>query len=125
MPQFTGAIFLDRRENNMAGKIYDIVNRLNKAKPVIKLAEGIEFTVNNSMSGAIAMKAIAEDEKMDDLKRFEQLISIGIGVDGLKYVKKQDYSITEWGTIANAIMAAISEEELEELEEKLGEEKNA
>lgn len=106
----------------MAGKIYDIMNRLNKAKPKIKFAEDVEFTVNNSMSGAIALKAVSEDENVDDLKRFEQLIAIGIGVEGLEYVKKQDYSITEWGTIANAIMAAISEEDIEDIEKKLGEE---
>ncbi|MDY5480179.1 MAG: hypothetical protein SPG13_06925 [Peptostreptococcus porci] len=105
----------------MAGKIYDIMNRLNKAKPKLKLAEDVEFTVNNSMAGAIALKAISEDDSIDDLKKFEQLIAIGIGTEGLEYVKQQDYSIMEWGTISNAIMAAISEEELEDIEKRLGE----
>lgn len=107
----------------MAGKIYDIVNKLNKEKPVIKLAEDKEFIVNNSMKGAIAIKGVSENDNIDEFEGFRQIIAIGLGQEALEYIESQDYSVKEWAEIANALMAAISEEELEDLEEKINSKK--
>ena len=97
-------------------QVYDIVNRLTNDKPVIRLAEGKEFKVNNSKNSAILIKALSEDKKLDEFEMIDKIIEAGIGKEGLEYINSLKLSLKSYETIMNAIMAAISEEKLEDIE---------
>lgn len=105
----------------MAKQFYDISSKLTRQKPVIKFEEGKEFKVNSSLKGAIAIQGIAENEK-DNLKLLREIVSIGIGVEGLEYVESQDFTIPDLQAIVEAIsnaMMGLDDEEGESQEKKL------
>lgn len=105
----------------MAKQFYDISSKLTRQKPVIKFEEGKEFKVNSSLKGAIAIQGIAENEK-DNLKLLREIVSIGIGVEGLEYVESQDFTIPDLQAIVEAIsnaMMGLDEEEGESQKKKL------
>lgn len=104
-------------------KIYDIVTRLSNERPRIKFAEGVEFKVNTSLKGAIAIKAIADDETKDEFEGFREIVAIGIGQEGLSYLETQEISIKDWMLIVETISAAMLEEDLDEVEKGLHAEK--
>lgn len=90
----------------MAKQFYDISNKLSRQMPVIKFEEGKEFKINSSLKGAIAIQGIAESGK-EDLNTLRQIVSIGIGVEGLEYVESQDFTIPDWQTIVETISNAM------------------
>lgn len=100
------------------GKVYDIMSRLTNNKPTIKIDEEHEYTVNNSKNTAIFIKQVSEDKSMDDFKRIDTIIESALGKDALDYINSLELSMVANTTIINAIMAAISEEELEVIEEE-------
>ena len=97
-------------------KVYDIVNRLQNEKPQIRLTAEHIFTVRNSKNSAILMKGISEDKDLDDIKKIDMIIETGLGKEALAVVDKMDLSIGELTVIVNAIMAAISDVDLDEME---------
>lgn len=100
------------------GKVYDIMSRLTNNKPTIKIDDKHEYTVNNSKNTAIFIKQTGEDTKLDDLKKMDIIIESALGKEALEYINSLDLSLKATGTIINAIMAAISEEDLEVIEEE-------
>lgn len=105
----------------MAKQFYDISSKLTRQMPVIKFEEGKEFKINSSLKGAIAIQGIAESGK-EDLNTLRQIVSIGIGVEGLEYVESQDFTIPDWQTIVETIsnaMMGLDDEEGEYQEKKL------
>ncbi|CAM2949520.1 hypothetical protein HAHI6034_05775 [Hathewaya histolytica] len=103
-------------------QVYDIVNRLTNDKPVIKLGESKEFKVNNSKNSVILIKSLSEDKTLDDFEMMDKVIEAGIGKEGLDYVNSLDLTFKSYETIMNAIMAAITEQSLEEIEKMAEEE---
>jgi hypothetical protein len=103
------------------GKVYDIMNRLTNNKPVIKIDGEHEYTVNNSKNQAIFLKEISEDTSIDDFKRMDMIIEAGIGKEALGYINTLNLSMTGYSVIINAIMAAISDMELEDVEKEAAE----
>ena len=111
-----------RRDRKMAKQFYDISNKLNRQKPVVKFEEGKEFKINSTLKGAIAMQGLAESGK-EDLNTLREMVAIGIGVEGLAYVDSQEFTLTDWQTIvetiSNAMMGVDDEEEEAATEKKL------
>ncbi len=116
-----GPLYFKIGDLYMAKQFYDISSKLTRQKPVIKFEEGKEFKVNSSLKGAIAIQGISEDEK-DNLKLLREIVSIGIGVEGLEYVESQDFTIPDLQAIVEAIsnaMMGLDDEEGEPQEKKL------
>lgn len=116
-----GPLYFKIGDLYMAKQFYDISSKLTRQKPVIKFEEGKEFKVNSSLKGTIAIQGIAENEK-DNLKLLREIVSIGIGVEGLEYVESQDFTIPDLQAIVEAIsnaMMGLDDEEGESQEKKL------
>ena len=116
-----GPLYFKIGDLYMAKQFYDISNKLSRQMPVIKFEEGKEFKINSSLKGAIAIQGIAESGK-EDLNTLRQIVSIGIGVEGLEYVESQDFTIPDWQTIVETIsnaMMGLDDEEGEPQEKKL------
>ncbi|MBS4534975.1 hypothetical protein GOQ29_05005 [Clostridium sp. D2Q-14] len=99
-------------------RAYDIVNRIKTGneKSKVKIDEEHEYTINTTKSAVLHIKAISEDESLDDMKRMDKIISIGLGNKAAKYIDSLDMPFANYVLIVNVIMAAISDEELEEVE---------
>lgn len=56
------------------GRVYDIVDRIANAnqKPVLRIDAEHEFKINNSFPATIAIKAVSEDKKIDDIERMKK-----------------------------------------------------
>ena len=116
-----GPLYFKIGDLYMAKQFYDISSKLTRQKPVIKFEEGKEFKVNSSLKGAIAIQGISENEK-DNLKLLREIVSIGIGFEGLEYVESQDFTIPDLQAIVEAIsnaMMGLDDEEGEPQEKKL------
>ncbi len=97
-------------------QIYNIMDRLTNDKPVIKIDKDHEYKVNNSKNQAIFIKQLSEDAKIDDFERMDKIIEASLGKEAIDYINTLDLSVKAYSTVINAIMAAISEISLEEVE---------
>lgn len=101
-------------------RVYDIISRLENGnqKPVVKLDSDHEFKINTSKAAAFRIMAIADDKKIKDDKRLDDIVKIALGKEAFEYIESLDLSMIAYNTIINVIMAAISDVELEEVEEE-------
>lgn len=97
-------------------KVYDIMNRLTNDKPIIKIDNEHQYTVNNSKNQAIFIKQLSEDTKLDDFERMDKVVEAALGKEAADYINSLNLSVKATATVINAIMAAISEMELEDVE---------
>ena len=97
-------------------QVYDIMSRLTNDKPVIKLAEGKEYKVSNSKNSVIFIKQLSVDPKLDDFERMDMIVEAALGKEALEYINTLDLSINNYSVIITAIMAAVSDQSLEEME---------
>ncbi|MDU7086202.1 MAG: hypothetical protein E6342_00650 [Clostridium sp.] len=101
-------------------RVYDIISRLENGnqKPVVKIDAEHEFKINNSKAAAFRIMAIAEDEKIKDSNRIEDIIKVALGKEAFDYIEGLELSMSSYNTIVNTIMAAIADVELEEIEKE-------
>lgn len=99
-------------------RVYDIISRLENGnqKPVVKIDAEHEFKINNSKAAAFRIMALADDEKVKENERIEGIIKIGLGKEAFEYIESLDFSMPNYSLIINAIMAAIGDVDIEEIE---------
>lgn len=99
-------------------RVYDIVSRLENGnqKPVVKIDAEHEFKINNSKAAAFRIMALSDDEKVKENERIEGIIKIGLGKEAFEYIESLDLSMPNYSLIINAIMAAIGDVDIEEIE---------
>lgn len=101
-------------------RVYDIISRLENGnqKPVVKIDAEHEFKINNSKAAAFRIMALSNDENIKEKERLEGVIIIGLGKDAFEYIESIDLSMPNYNLIISAIMAAIGDVEIEEIEEE-------
>lgn len=101
-------------------RVYDIISRLENGnqKPVVKIDEDHEFKINNSKAAAFRIMALAEDENIKENERLEGIIKVGLGEEAFNYIEGLELSMPNYNLIINAIMAAIGDVDIEEIEEE-------
>lgn len=99
-------------------KIYDLSTRLGTSRPCIRLADGVEFNVNNSMAAAVAIRHLQKEldgGKGDEFEAIKKMITIALGAEAVEYLENQDASITDWMKVTEAVSYALTEEDLPSL----------
>lgn len=101
-------------------RVYDIISRLENGnqKPVVKIDADHQFKINNSKAAAFRIIALSEDENIKEDERLEGIIKIGLGKEPFEYIESLELSMSSYALIINAIMAAIGDVDLEEVEEE-------
>lgn len=99
-------------------RVYDVISRLENGnqKPVIKIDADHEFKINNSKAAAFRIMALAEDKKIKDDKRLDDIVKVALGKEAFDYIEGLNLSMVAYNTVINVIMAAISDVDLEEVE---------
>jgi hypothetical protein len=105
-------------------RVYDLVDRIQNGnqKPTLKLDAEHTFAINNSFPAAVAIKAYAEDKKLDDMDRIQKIIGAALKKEAVDYINSLELAMPLYTDLVNVIMAAISDMSLEEIE-RISEEK--
>ncbi|EGT0689888.1 TPA: hypothetical protein K8N36_001238 [Clostridium perfringens] len=106
-------------------KVYDIMNKLVNVKPTLKIDEDHEYKINNTKNNAIYIQSLVkenkkkDDKKQDEMELINKIIKASLGKEAFEYIdsKGDEWSMSAYNAIINVIMAAISNIELEEIEE--------
>ena len=106
-------------------KVYDIMNKLVYVKPTVKIDEDHEYKINNTKNNAIYIQSLVkenkkkDDKKQDEMELINKIIKASLGKEAFEYIdsKGDEWSMSAYNAIINVIMAAISNVELEEIEE--------
>ena len=106
-------------------KVYDIMNKLVNVKPTVKIDEDHEYKINNTKNNAIYIQSLVkenkkkDDKKQDEMELINKIIKASLGKEAFEYIdsKGDEWSMSAYNAIINVIMAAISNIELEEIEE--------
>ena len=106
-------------------RVYDIISRLENGnqKPVVKIDADHEFKINNSKAAAFRIMALMNDDNAKELENLEEIIKIGLGKEAFEYIETLNLSMPNYNLIINAIMAAIGDVDIEEIEAEAKKEK--
>lgn len=106
-------------------RVYDIISRLENGnqKPAVKIDTDHEFKINNSKAAAFKLMALMDDNKVKESERLEDIIKIGLGKEAFEYIESLGLSMPSYNLIINAIMAAIGDVDIEEIEAEAKKEK--
>ena len=109
---------------------YDIIERLKakNEKPFIMIDEDHTYTINTSKTNVMCIMALYDEYDKDsndksNMELVDKVISMALGKGALTYINEQDMTFEAVGYIIEAIMAAISGVEIEEIEAKSKEKK--
>ncbi|XZJ40735.1 hypothetical protein ACSXCW_03535 [Clostridium perfringens] len=106
-------------------KVYNIMNKMVNVKPTVKIDEEHEYKINNTKNNAIYIQSLAKgndkkgDKKIDEMEFMNKIIKASLGQEAFEYIdsKGEEWSMAQYEAILNVIMAAVSNVELEEIEE--------
>ncbi|NRT88103.1 Gp15 family bacteriophage protein [Clostridium beijerinckii] len=101
-------------------KKYNIVNKIMNAKEraTVQIDEEHEFKINDSFPAAMAIKAYMEDKKLKEEEQISKVLGTAFNKEDNEYIKSLDLKMSGYIAIVNAIMAAIADVELDEIEKK-------
>lgn len=102
---------------------YNIIERLKakNEKPFVQIDEDHCYNINTSKTNVMAIMALyseSNNENIDNLKLIDKTIEMGLGKEALEYINSLDMTMAATSEIVSAIMAGISDIEIEEIEEK-------
>lgn len=97
-------------------KTIDISSKLTNERPRLKLAEGLEFEIDNSKN--TVLKVQQKMVNSTDGEVIDTAIEALLGKDAVKKIDKMNLSVESYKTIFIALMASISDISYEEAEER-------
>lgn len=103
-------------------QLIDLSQRLTNEKPRIRIDASHEYEVRNNKNVVILMDEISKAKDIPDFAqdgdKTDKIIEAALGEDALKYLKTLDLAANGWNIIVEAIMAAVNEISLEEIEKE-------
>lgn len=104
---------------------YNIIDRMKEAnkKPEIQLDEEHTFKVNSSVPAVLKIQEISKKQKgnegYSEIDGVYDIIAVALGKEAVEYIKSQEeYTFAALTLIVEAIMAALNNSALEEVEEQ-------
>lgn len=101
------------------GRRYNIINKIANAKEraTVQIDDEHEFKINDSYPAAMMIKATMEDKKLSDEKKIEKVLGTAFKKDEIEHIASLNLGTSGYMAIINTILAAISDMDLEEIEE--------
>lgn len=99
------------------GKFYDISGRMDNSKSEVRIDENHIFKINTDKAVGLKIDSIHKNKELGDFEKIDQVIKVALGKEAFEYIESLKLNIPSYTVIVNAIMAALSGSELEEIEE--------
>lgn len=100
------------------GKILDITNKLTNERPLIKIAEDKIYEVDNSKNTVLKINQTLQNNDKDEIELIDFAIKTLMGKEAFNEIEKMDLDMKGYKAIFIAIMAAVSDEEYEVVEQR-------
>jgi hypothetical protein len=96
--------------------IIDISAKLTTERPVIRVAEGKEYEVDNSKNKVLRVNQIMNESEGSEVELIDKAIRLLLGERAFEEIEEMKLSFPDYKTIFIAVMAAVSDEEFETVE---------
>ncbi|MDF2804130.1 MAG: hypothetical protein K0S61_4033 [Anaerocolumna sp.] len=104
------------------GRYYDIAGRMDNSKSEVKIDEEHVFKINVDKSVGLKIDSIYKDDNLGNFEKMDQVIQVALGKEAFEYIETLKLNIPSYTVIVNAIMAALSDSDIEEVEKAAKEE---
>lgn len=105
-------------------KTIDLSAKLDNSRPLIKIAEGKIYEVDNRKNTVLTLDQKLNAAGDGDLSAIEEVIRVTLGEEAAKEIEALDLPLASYNKVIIAIMAAIGEESFEDAEARFQREKN-
>lgn len=93
----------------------DISKKLSNDKPVIKIAEGKEYKINNSKNTMLLINQEMQNNK-NELEAMDKAVKLALGQNAFEEIENMDLSFADYKVLFIGIMAGVSDQSYEEVE---------
>lgn len=96
----------------------DISKKLSNDKPVIKIAEGKEYKINNSKNTMLLINQEMQNNK-NELEAMDKAVKLALGESAFEEIENMELSFADYKVLFIGIMAGVSDQSYEEVEKSL------
>ena len=96
----------------------DISKKLSNDKPVIKVAEGKEYKINNSKNTMLLINQEMQNNK-NELAAMDKVVKLALGQNAFQEIESMELSFADYKVLFIGIMAGVSDQSYEEVEKIL------
>lgn len=93
----------------------DISKKLSNDKPVIKIAEGKEYKINNSKNTMLLINQEMQNNK-NELEAMDKAVKLALGQSDFEEIENMELSFADYKVLFIGIMAGVSDQSYEEVE---------
>lgn len=93
----------------------DISKKLSNDKPVIKIAEGKEYKINNSKNTMLLINQEMQNNK-NELEAMDKAVKLALGQSAFEEIENMELSFEDYKVLFIGIMAGVSDQSYEEVE---------
>lgn len=93
----------------------DISKKLTNDKPVIKIAEGKEYKINNSKNTMLLINQEMQNNK-NELEAMDKAVKLALGESAFEEIESMELSFADYKVLFIGIMAGVSDQSYEEVE---------
>lgn len=102
-------------------KMIDITAKLTNEKPALKLAEDKVYFIDDRKNTVLKLMKKMESANLNDPSFIDEILEITLGKKAVKEINEMDLSFSAYQTIMMAVIAGITGESLEAVEERFRE----
>jgi hypothetical protein len=97
-------------------KTIDISAKLTNERPRLKLAEGVEFEIDNRKNTVLILDQRLKEMDFSDLKQVDEALELLLGEESVQKINEMNISFADYQTIFMAALAGATGEEYETVE---------
>lgn len=97
-------------------KTIDISAKLTNERPKLKIAEGVEFEIDNRKNTILILNQKIQETDLNDLREVDGILELLLGKEAVQKIGEMDISFADYQTIFIACMAGAMGEDFEVVE---------
>lgn len=98
-------------------KVIDISAKLTNERSVIKIADGVEFTVKNDKNTVLLVQQeLNKEDNKTDIERFDTILKLLIDDDAVKKLDALELPFNDYMIVIKAVLAAATSESFDAIE---------
>ena len=94
----------------------DISTKLTKERPKLKLADGVEFEIDNRKNTILILNQMIQETDLNDLREVDGILELLLGKGAVQKIGEMDITFADYQTIFIACMAGALNEDFETVE---------